>query len=194
LIQVGDCNLDAFIGHTSEALVFCSNFLKSGTATKTATVTTGATTIIQTTTYVTLYPPTTSSKVCIECIVSQESLLIICEASDYVKAHHNFKAANDQLQTTSTDNNFKQAIHNRNISYAVRIWNTLVVDFALTVFRSASAGCGLVGYTKDTAAYYFDSSGTKNTFATCSAACKADAQCKSFGYGEANCMLFTVDA
>ncbi|KAF2641649.1 hypothetical protein P280DRAFT_506227 [Massarina eburnea CBS 473.64] len=57
-----------------------------------------------------------------------------------------------------------------------------------------TSGCGIVGYTKDTAAYYFDSSGTKNTFAACSAACKADTQCKSFGYGEANCMLFTVDA
>lgn len=57
-----------------------------------------------------------------------------------------------------------------------------------------TAGCGIVGYTKDTAAYYFDSSGTKNTFSACSAACKADAQCKSFGYGEANCMLFTVTA
>ncbi|CAI6336128.1 unnamed protein product [Periconia digitata] len=57
-----------------------------------------------------------------------------------------------------------------------------------------TAGCGIVGYTKDTAAYYFDSSGTQNTFALCSAACKADAKCKSFGYGEANCMLFDVDA
>lgn len=58
----------------------------------------------------------------------------------------------------------------------------------------SSAGCGIVGYTKDTAAYYFDSSGTKNTFTACKAACKADTQCKSFGYGEANCMLFNVDA
>ncbi|PVH97913.1 hypothetical protein DM02DRAFT_616166 [Periconia macrospinosa] len=66
--------------------------------------------------------------------------------------------------------------------------------FLLIQYSSPTAGCGLVGYTKDTAAYYFDSSGTKNTFAACSAACKADAQCKSFGYGEANCMLFNVDA
>lgn len=58
--------------------------------------------------------------------------------------------------------------------------------------RTPSAGCGIVGYTKSTAAYYFDSSGTKNTWATCSAACKADSKCKSFGYGEANCMLFDV--
>lgn len=57
-----------------------------------------------------------------------------------------------------------------------------------------SAACGIVGYTKDTAAYYFDSSGTKNTFTACRAACRADSQCKSFGYGEANCMLFNVDA
>jgi len=64
----------------------------------------------------------------------------------------------------------------------------------LTKFSTPTAGCGIVGYTKDTAAYFFDSSGTKNTFAACGAACKADAQCKSFGYGEANCLLFTVDA
>jgi hypothetical protein len=60
--------------------------------------------------------------------------------------------------------------------------------------KHRTAGCGIVGYTKDTAAYYFDSSGTENTFAACSAKCKADSQCKSFGYGEANCLLFTVDA
>ncbi|KAF2735519.1 hypothetical protein EJ04DRAFT_192060 [Polyplosphaeria fusca] len=59
---------------------------------------------------------------------------------------------------------------------------------------SGTANCGLVGYTKDTAAYYFDSSGTKNTFAACSSACKADSKCKSFGYGEANCMLFDISA
>ncbi len=57
-----------------------------------------------------------------------------------------------------------------------------------------AAGCGIVGYTKTVAAYYFDSTGTKNTWTACGAACKADAKCKSFGYGEANCMLFDVTA
>lgn len=47
---------------------------------------------------------------------------------------------------------------------------------------------------KSTPAYYFESSGTKNTFSACSALCKADTKCKSFGYGEANCMLFDVTA
>jgi hypothetical protein len=51
-----------------------------------------------------------------------------------------------------------------------------------------------VGYTGSIAAYYFDSSGTLNTFTACSAACKADSKCKSFGYGEANCLLFDVPA
>jgi hypothetical protein len=47
---------------------------------------------------------------------------------------------------------------------------------------------------KSTPAYYFESSGTKNTFSACQALCKADSKCKSFGYGEANCMLFDVNA
>ncbi|KAL7779447.1 hypothetical protein CFE70_008950 [Pyrenophora teres f. teres 0-1] len=59
---------------------------------------------------------------------------------------------------------------------------------------TGSPSCGIAGYVKTTAAYYFESSGTKNTFAACSALCKADTKCKSFGYGEANCMLFDVAA
>ncbi|KAF2476631.1 uncharacterized protein BDR25DRAFT_331362 [Lindgomyces ingoldianus] len=59
---------------------------------------------------------------------------------------------------------------------------------------SSTAPCGLVGYTKTTAAYYFDSTGTKNNFTSCQAACKADTKCKSFGYGEANCMLFDISS
>jgi hypothetical protein len=50
-----------------------------------------------------------------------------------------------------------------------------------------------VAYVKSTPAYYFESSGTKNNFSACQALCKADAKCKSFGYGEANCMLFDVN-
>lgn len=65
---------------------------------------------------------------------------------------------------------------------------------SLNTNSSPTAGCGLVGYTKSTAAYLFDSSGTKNNFAACKAACNADSRCKSFGYGEANCMLFDVPA
>jgi hypothetical protein len=51
-----------------------------------------------------------------------------------------------------------------------------------------------VAYVKTTPAYYFESSGTKNTFSACQALCKADSKCLSFGYGEANCMLFDVYA
>jgi len=47
---------------------------------------------------------------------------------------------------------------------------------------------------KSTPAYYFESSGTKNTFSACQSLCRADAKCVSFGYGEANCMLFDVPA
>ncbi|EAT92528.2 hypothetical protein SNOG_01033 [Parastagonospora nodorum SN15] len=59
---------------------------------------------------------------------------------------------------------------------------------------TAAPGCGIVAYVKSTPAYYFESSGTKNTFSACQALCKADAKCLSFGYGEANCMLFDVAA
>ncbi|CAN9152330.1 unnamed protein product [Alternaria alternata] len=45
--DVEDCGLDGFEGHTSEAALFCSNILRSGTAT--ATVTNGYTTTTTTT-------------------------------------------------------------------------------------------------------------------------------------------------
>ncbi|KAI4653528.1 hypothetical protein J4E93_001294 [Alternaria ventricosa] len=59
---------------------------------------------------------------------------------------------------------------------------------------TGTPSCGIVAYVKTTPAYYFESSGTKNTFQACSALCKADSKCLSFGYGEANCMLFDVTA
>ncbi|KAI4956107.1 hypothetical protein J4E91_000317 [Alternaria rosae] len=59
---------------------------------------------------------------------------------------------------------------------------------------TGAPSCGIVAYVKTTPAYYFESSGTKNTFEACSALCKADSKCLSFGYGEANCMLFDVTA
>ncbi|KAF1994362.1 hypothetical protein P154DRAFT_539604 [Amniculicola lignicola CBS 123094] len=90
---------------------------------------------------------------------------------------------------------------------AVLIIKTLVVTpfFLLFLAFAAAApnilldarqyfrcGCGLVGYTKATAVYYFDSSSTRSNWAACSAYYKADSKCKSFGFGEANCMLFDV--
>jgi hypothetical protein len=59
---VSDCGLDAFEGHTAEALRFCSSILKSGTAT--STITSVGTTTVTTTKKVTttVVPPTTSKR------------------------------------------------------------------------------------------------------------------------------------
>lgn len=59
---VAKCGLDAFVGHTAEASLFCSSILKGGTATSTATYTARDTTTIKTTVYTTLYPPSSTSR------------------------------------------------------------------------------------------------------------------------------------
>jgi hypothetical protein len=127
---------------------------------------------------------------------------------DSEATNHNAETADDHSQTPynnpeATDNDtqasYDDAYDDAHADQANHEPFTVCIGknysrLKLTSFSTTTPGCGIVGYTKDTAAYYFDSSGTKNTFAACSAACKADAQCQSFGYGEANCLLFTVDA
>lgn len=166
--DVEKCGLDAFVGHTSEALLFCSSLLQSGTATRTATITAGETTTVRTTKYTTLYPPTTTPKPPTSTPTTTPKPPTSTPTTTPKPPTSSTPTTTPKPPTSSTP--------------------------TTTPAPSPTAGCGIVGYTKDTAAYFFDSSGTKNTFAACSAACKADAQCKSFGYGEANCMLFTVDA
>ncbi|KAF2681246.1 hypothetical protein K458DRAFT_372105 [Lentithecium fluviatile CBS 122367] len=176
--DVEKCGLDAFVGHTSEALLFCSSLLKSGTATQTATVTTGQTTTVKTTTYTTLYPPTSTP-------IPPTSTPKPPTSTPKPPTSTPKPPTSTPKPPTSTP---KPPTSTPPTS------TPTPTKPSPTPTPTPTAGCGIVGYTKDTAAYYFDSSGTKNTFAACSAACKADAQCKSFGYGEANCMLFTVDA
>ncbi|KAE8824679.1 hypothetical protein PTNB73_07434 [Pyrenophora teres f. teres] len=84
--------------------------------------------------------------------------------------------------------------HSRTAILHPRILNTRIQPISVSHLSTNNPSCGIAGYVKTTAAYYFESSGTKNTFAACSALCKADTKCKSFGYGEANCMLFDVAA
>ncbi|KAI4936481.1 hypothetical protein J4E85_001811 [Alternaria conjuncta] len=79
---------------------------------------------------------------------------------------------------------------------AVFIFNTEAILFAhsYTAFFHDCILNSRLEPISTTPAYYFESSGTKNTFQACSALCKADSKCLSFGYGEANCMLFDVTA
>ncbi|OCL07854.1 hypothetical protein AOQ84DRAFT_364629 [Glonium stellatum] len=58
--------------------------------------------------------------------------------------------------------------------------------------QSPPAGCAVAGYNKNITAFSFDSSGTKNNFAGCSAACKAVPSCGSFAYGATDCLLFNA--
>ncbi|RAR07526.1 hypothetical protein DDE82_002812 [Stemphylium lycopersici] len=157
--DVSDCGLDAFDGHTSEALLFCSNILKSGTAT--ATVTNGYTTtkITTTKTTVTIQPSATPKPTPTPTPTPTPS-----PSSSSAPAKSSSSAT--PVEPSST-----------------LVSSTLV---------SSPSPCGVAAYVKTTPAYYFESSGTQNSFAACGALCKADSKCKSFGYGEANCMLFDV--
>ncbi|CAN9294441.1 unnamed protein product [Alternaria alternata] len=76
----------------------------------------------------------------------------------------------------------------------VFIAQAIIVGYTCTAFFHSSVFDPRFEPISTTPAYYFESSGTKNTFDACSALCKADSKCKSFGYGEANCMLFDVTA
>ncbi|KAF2794121.1 hypothetical protein K505DRAFT_304567 [Melanomma pulvis-pyrius CBS 109.77] len=158
--DVSECGLDAFVGHTAEALLFCSSMLKGGTATQTITSTNRETLTSKTTVWTTLYPPSAAPTT----TVRPPTTTVKPPPSSTPKPPS----------------------------------STVPVPPSSTIPSPSptptAAGCGIVGYTKTVAAYYFDSTGTKNTWTACSAACKADAKCKSFGYGEANCMLFDVTA
>ncbi|KAG9189587.1 hypothetical protein G6011_06455 [Alternaria panax] len=155
--DVEDCGLDGFEGHASEAALFCSSILRSGTAT--ATVTNGYTTTTTTTrkTTVTIRPTPTPTPTPTSSSSPKPS------------------SSATPVQPSST-----------------MVSSTFVSSPSPT--PTGAPSCGIVAYVKTMPAYYFESSGTKNTFDACSALCKADSKCKSFGYGEANCMLFDVTA
>ncbi|KAF2275795.1 uncharacterized protein EI97DRAFT_494362 [Westerdykella ornata] len=164
--DVEECGLDAFVGHTSEASLFCSSMLKGGTATVTTTYTSRATTTTKVTVITTLYPPSSPAPT---------------------------TTIRPPTSSRTPSSTVRPPTSSPKPSSTVKPSSTLKPSSTTpTPSPSTTPGCGLVGYTKSTSAYYFDSSGTKNNFAACSAACKADSKCKSFGYGEANCMLFDV--
>ncbi|EMD89888.1 hypothetical protein COCC4DRAFT_36269 [Bipolaris maydis ATCC 48331] len=174
--DVSQCGLDAFEGHTSEALLFCSNILRSGTATTTVTNGFTRTATTTTTTTVTISPsatpkptptptPTPTSKPTSSTPVPPSS------------SSTRIPPSSSSIPSSTTPS-------------STLVSSTLVSSPSPT--PTAPPSCGIAAYVKVTPAYYFESSGTKNTFDACSALCKADSKCKSFGYGEANCMLFDV--
>lgn len=158
---VEECGLDAFEGHTSEAQLFCSSILKSGTATETVTRATTTTTTATRRTTTTVYQAPTSRR------------------TTTTPTPTSTPRPSSSPTTTPS-------------SQPAPPSSTVVTSPSPT--PTGTDGCGIVAYVKTTAAYYFESSGTKNTFTECQALCKADSKCKSFGYGEANCMLFDVPA
>ncbi|KAF2877219.1 hypothetical protein BDV95DRAFT_601634 [Massariosphaeria phaeospora] len=174
--DVGACGLDAFIGHTSEALLFCSSILRSGTAIRTSTATTSETTTTQTTVFTTLYPPSTRPT-----STPRPPTSTPRPPTSTPKPPPSSTPKPPPSSTPAPPSSTPRPPPSSTQPSA-------------SPTPTASPSCGIVGYTKSTAAYYFDSSGTKNSFAACSSACKADTKCKSFGYGEANCMLFDVPA
>ncbi|KAI2474432.1 hypothetical protein Ptr902_14153 [Pyrenophora tritici-repentis] len=195
--DVSDCDLDAFQGHTSEALLFCSNILKSGTAT--ATNDTNPYTDSHSNFYSDIntdfksefFDDTSTTPSIV--FYSQAPALFFGTPTAASIIIHSQAPAIFFLCAPATTVIFlsTQAIFISHSCTAIlhsRVLNTRIHT------PTGSPSCGIAGYVKTTAAYYFESSGTKNTFAACSALCKADTKCKSFGYGEANCMLFDVAA
>ncbi|KAF2003842.1 hypothetical protein P154DRAFT_72664 [Amniculicola lignicola CBS 123094] len=176
--RIFDCGLDAFEDHTTEAYLFCSSILRSGTATQTSTYTARETATTKTTVYTTLYPPTVRSS-------TPRPTSTPAPPTSTPKP----PTSTPRPPTTTP----KPPSSTLKTSSSTPKPPSSVVPSS-TPTPTPTAGCGLIGYTKTVAAYHFDSSGTKNTWAACSAACKADAKCLSFGYGEANCMLFDVAA
>ncbi|KAL6151001.1 hypothetical protein ACJQWK_10881 [Exserohilum turcicum] len=230
---VSDCGLDAFEGHTSEALLFCSNILKSGTAT--ATITNGYTTTTTTTvkTTVTVQPsatpkptptptPTPTSKpsstfISTPSVPSSSSTSIASSAtssstslpsSSSVPTSSSTSLSSSSIRSSSTlasSSLLSSTLASSTLVSSTLVSSTLVSSTIVSSTLASSPiissappaptttpSCGVAGYVKVTPAYYFESSGTKNTFAACSELCKADSKCKSFGFGEANCMLFDV--
>ena len=55
--------------------------------------------------------------------------------------------------------------------------------------KARADSCGVHGYDKSNA-YSYDGSGATATLSACGAACKADTQCKSFGFGGSECLLY----
>ncbi|KAL6151002.1 hypothetical protein ACJQWK_10881 [Exserohilum turcicum] len=231
--DVSDCGLDAFEGHTSEALLFCSNILKSGTAT--ATITNGYTTTTTTTvkTTVTVQPsatpkptptptPTPTSKpsstfISTPSVPSSSSTSIASSAtssstslpsSSSVPTSSSTSLSSSSIRSSSTlasSSLLSSTLASSTLVSSTLVSSTLVSSTIVSSTLASSPiissappaptttpSCGVAGYVKVTPAYYFESSGTKNTFAACSELCKADSKCKSFGFGEANCMLFDV--
>ncbi|ORY10663.1 hypothetical protein BCR34DRAFT_566520 [Clohesyomyces aquaticus] len=171
--DAASCGLDAFGDHTAEASLFCSSLLRTGTVVQTETYTARATTTTTRTVVTTVYPrpPSTTPKPPSSTPKPPSSTPKPPSSTPPTPSSTPKPPTSTPKPSTTTP-------------------STVVTAPSPT----ASAPCGLVGYTKTTAAYYFDSSGTKNNFAACQAACKADTKCKSFGYGEANCMLFDISS
>ncbi|KAB2107971.1 hypothetical protein AG0111_0g4452 [Alternaria gaisen] len=184
--DVEDCGLDGFEGHTSEAALFCSNILRSGTAT--ATVTNGYTTTTTTTkkTTVTIQPTTTPTPTPTP---TPEPTPTPTPTS---KSTSKSTSSSPPSPPSSSSSPKPSSSATPVQPSSTVVSSTLVSSPSPT--PTAAPSCGIVAYVKTTPAYYFESSGTKNTFDACSALCKADSKCKSFGYGEANCMLFDVTA
>ncbi|KAF2845332.1 hypothetical protein T440DRAFT_278665, partial [Plenodomus tracheiphilus IPT5] len=191
--DVSECGLDAFEGHTAEALLFCSSILRSGTAT--STITRGGTTTTTSTklTTTTVYPSSSRSPTPTPTPTPTPPKPTPTPSSS-LRPSSSTKPSSAPLPPPPSSSSVPKP---SSTPTPVQPSSTLVSS---TLVSSASPsptsapGCGIVAYVKTTPAYYFESSGTKNTFAACSALCKADEKCKSFGYGEANCMLFDVNA
>ncbi|EUC43503.1 hypothetical protein COCMIDRAFT_28029 [Bipolaris oryzae ATCC 44560] len=192
--DVNQCGLGAFEGRTSEALLFCSNILKSGTATTTVTngftrtATTTATTTVTISPSATPKPtptptPTPTSK--------PTSSTLVAPSSSSTRVPPSSSSTPVVPPSSSTPvAPSSSSIPSSTTPSSTLVSSTLVSSPSPTPTTPPS--CGIAAYVKVTPAYYFESSGTKNTFDACSALCKADSKCKSFGYGEANCMLFDV--
>ncbi|KAF1914043.1 hypothetical protein BDU57DRAFT_331576 [Ampelomyces quisqualis] len=160
--DVSDCGLEAFEGHTSEALLFCSSILRSGTATRTVTKS-GSTTVTTTRSVTTtVRPPPAPTPTPKPSATPTPKPSASSGPSSSAKPSSPVPAPSSTVVTLPSPS------------------------------PTAAPSCGIVAYVKSIPAYYFESSGTKNTFLACQALCKADAKCLSFGYGEANCMLFDV--
>ncbi|EOA81649.1 uncharacterized protein SETTUDRAFT_24037 [Exserohilum turcica Et28A] len=206
--DVSDCGLDAFEGHTSEALLFCSNILKSGTAT--ATITNGYTTTTTTTvkTTVTVQPsatpkptptPTPTPTILSYILFDFSTIFII--SSDFLFDFSILLFNSVFLDSCLVKSTVINSCFLNSCLFNSRFLNPSLLNHRIINPRlipnhihapTTTPSCGVAGYVKVTPAYYFESSGTKNTFAACSELCKADSKCKSFGFGEANCMLFDV--
>lgn len=58
--------------------------------------------------------------------------------------------------------------------------------------KRADIICGTKGYDREQGNYFYDNGGKYNSYSACSAACVADANCKSFGYSNQECMFFNI--